>query len=210
MITPQQEIYYEKLREKKRQDYRQLNRQSLVYPEVIFLGDSITEWFPLQQLLTTNKAWANRGIAALNSQHLLDHLEDHVFGFSLTEVVLLIGTNDIGYGLKTKTSLANVRAIIEQLQLDYPSLEVYLLEVLPVNESVTYQQTVDNRTNAAIQDLNAAYGQLAAELPDVHLVKTYSAFLDSDGQLDPAYTTDGLHLSEQGYQQLASLINQIL
>lgn len=210
MITPKMEQYYEKLREGKRQDYRLLNRQTLVYPELIFLGDSITEWFPIDQLLVTTKVWANRGIAASNSQHVLDHLDSLVFGQSLTDLVLLIGTNDIGYDLPAEQTLDNVRAIIEQVKADYPLVTVHLLEILPVNEDKVYQATVDNRTNQAIRALNAAYADLADSLSGVTLVETYEHFLDADGMLARDLTKDGLHLSEAGYAKLAELVQALL
>lgn len=210
MITPKMEQYYEKLREKKRQEYRQLNHQTLVCPELIFLGDSITEWFPIDRLLAPTSLWANRGIAASNSQHLLDHLPVHIFGPSVRQVVLLIGTNDIGYDLPLEQTLANVRAIIEEIKADYPMATVYLLEVLPVNEDKSYQAAVDNRTNQAIQTMNTAYAQLAEDFLNVELVETYSAFLDASGQLDKAFTKDGLHLSETGYEKLAELVKAVL
>lgn len=210
MITPKMEQYYEKLREGKRQDYRLLNRQTLVYPELIFLGDSITEWFPIDQLLVTTKVWTNRGIAASNSQHVLDHLDSLVFGQSLTDLVLLIGTNDIGYDLPAEQTLDNVRAIIEQVKADYPLVTVHLLEILPVNEDKVYQATVDNRTNQAIRALNAAYADLADSLSGVTLVETYEHFLDADGMLARDLTKDGLHLSEAGYAKLAELVQALL
>lgn len=210
MITPKMEQYYEKLREGKRQEYRLLNRQTLVYPELIFLGDSITEWFPINQLLVTTKVWANRGIAASNSQHVLDHLDSLVFGQSLTDLVLLIGTNDIGYDLPAEQTLDNVRAIIEQIKADNPMVTIHLLEILPVNEDKVYQATVDNRTNQAIRALNAAYADLADSLSGVTLVETYEHFLGSDGMLARDLTKDGLHLSEAGYAKLAELVQALL
>lgn len=210
MITPQLDSYYEKLRAAKRQEYRQLNRQTLPYPQLVFLGDSITEWFPIDRLLSPRQPYANRGIAASNSQHLLDHLPVHLFGGSIMAVVLLIGTNDIGYDLPLETTLANVGEIAEQIAQDYPLATLYLLEILPVNQAPHYHQTVANRTNQAIQTLNRAYADLADHYPHVQLVPTYDQFLDSSGQLADQLTKDGLHLSEPGYEKLAAIVKKII
>lgn len=210
MITPKMDQYYEKIRDKKRQDYRRLNHQTLVYPELIFIGDSITEWFPIERLMNIKRAWVNRGSAASNSQHLLDHLAVHVFGSAVRQVVLLIGTNDIGYDLPREKTLANVREMIGQIRADYPLATVYLLEVLPVNEDKVYHHTVDNRTNQAIQDLNKGYAALADDLAGVELVNTYHSFLNEAGQLAPDLTKDGLHLSEAGYVLLAEILQQVI
>lgn len=210
MITPKMDAYYEKIRANKRQEYTMLNRQTLVYPELIFLGDSITEWFPIDRLLRLNKIWVNRGIAASNSQHLLEHLDVHVFGNSVTDLVLLIGTNDLGYGRSIEAIAHTVRQLLEAIKAEHPLVTVHLLEVLPVHEAPNFQHTVDGRTNAMIRALNRVYADLADELMWVNLVQTHAAFLDDDGQLAQDLTKDGLHLSDQGYQLLADLLAPVL
>lgn len=210
MISPQMENYYEKLRAGKRQEYGLLNRQTLVDPELIFVGDSITEWFPIERLLAPEKNWVNRGIAAYNSQHLREHLPVHIFGHSLTDVILLIGTNDIGYEFPLEKTVANIRAIIEAILSDYPLVTIHLLEILPVNEEAPYQQTVDNRTNHLIKERNQAYQNLATDYPQVQLVRTFQEFLDAKGQLAAHLTKDGLHLSEAGYDKLADLVAPVI
>ena len=42
--------------------YRELNQVSVKEPDIIFIGDSIVEYYPLQELLQTNKVLINRGI----------------------------------------------------------------------------------------------------------------------------------------------------
>lgn len=210
MISPKVDAYYEKLREGRRQAYRRQNAQTLVYPELIFVGDSITEWFDVEKWLTLRSSWANRGIAASNSQHVLDHVDVLVFGASVREVVLLIGTNDLGYSLPLAQTIDNVRQLIETIKADYPPVTIHLLEVLPVNESSQFAETVDVRTNANIQALNQAYADLADQYPFVNLVPTYQAFLDDQGQLAVELTKDGLHLSEQGYEVFAGILGEVV
>ena len=36
--------------------YRELNQISLLEPDMIFIGDSIVEYYPLQELLATQRA----------------------------------------------------------------------------------------------------------------------------------------------------------
>lgn len=210
MISPQEEAYYQVLITKKSQDYARLNRQCLTYPELIFLGDSITEWFPIEGLLTPQKSWVNRGIAAASSQDLIDHLDSLVFGQSVTDVVLLIGTNDLVYQRSTAEIATNVQTLIEAIKADQPLATVHLLEVLPVNEASAFTKTVRNRRNQEIKGLNQAYQTLTEQNWGVDLVPTYQAFCNSEGQLAQELTTDGLHLSPLGYQVLADCIKQTL
>ena len=47
---------------KLQQNYRELNQLSVKDPDIIFIGDSIVEYYPLQELLQTDKRLVNRGI----------------------------------------------------------------------------------------------------------------------------------------------------
>lgn len=76
--------------------YRELNQVSVKEPDIIFIGDSIVEYYPLQELLLTNKVLINRGIRGYKTDLLLDNLDAHLFGPALDKVFILIGTNDIG------------------------------------------------------------------------------------------------------------------
>lgn len=204
--TPQEERYYEQLRIKTRAKYRQLNRESLVYPEIIFIGDSITEFFQVNQLLSTNRVLANRGISASRTDHILEHLDCHLFGTMVRQIILLIGVNDLGYGIAEEDIVANVRKLIASIKEDYPMVHISLLEILPINESEKYCQTTGLRTNQAINQLNTAYAHLTHEFQMVDLVVINTFFQDKKGQLAEDYTTDGLHLTAVGYELLAQLV----
>ena len=51
-----------KEQEKIQTKYRELNQISVIEPDIIFIGDSIIEYYPLQELLGTTKTIVNRGI----------------------------------------------------------------------------------------------------------------------------------------------------
>ena len=82
--------------------------------------------------------------------------------------------------------------------------EVYLLSVFPVSEKSQYTSKVKIRNNATVCELN----QQLAVLPGVTYVDLYDYLTDAQGQLNDTYTTDGLHLSPQGYQVLAEPIKK--
>ena len=70
-----------------RQKYHDLNRISVKDPDVLFLGDSIVEYFPLHELLKTSKTLINRGIRGYRSDLLLEHLESLLFGQAVVTFV---------------------------------------------------------------------------------------------------------------------------
>ena len=77
-------------------NYRELNQNPLKEPDILFIGDSIVEYYPLQELLLTDQYMVNRGIRGYKTDLLIEHLDAHIFGQAVDKVFLLIGTNDIG------------------------------------------------------------------------------------------------------------------
>ncbi|MBZ2130756.1 1-alkyl-2-acetylglycerophosphocholine esterase [Streptococcus gordonii] len=190
--------------------YRELNQVSVKEPDIIFIGDSIVEYYPLQELLQTNKVLINRGIRGYKTDLLLDNLDAHLFGPALDKVFILIGTNDIGKEMPQSETMENLEGVIQKISREYPLAQIQLLSVLPVNEGEEYKVTVYLRTNEKIQDLNRAYQGLASIYTNVQFIDLYETLLDETGQLDQEFTTDGLHLTIAGYALLSSELDKYL
>ena len=190
--------------------YRHLNQVSVVEPNVLFIGDSIVEYYPIQELFGTSKTIVNRGIRGYQTGLLLENLDAHLYGGAVDKIVLLIGTNDIGKDVPVNESLNNLEAIIQSITRDYPLTEIKLLSILPVNEGEEYKQTVYIRTNEKIQKWNQAYQELASVYMQVEFVPVFDSLIDQEGQLKKDYTTDGLHLSVTGYQVLTKALKDYL
>ncbi|ORO85151.1 SGNH/GDSL hydrolase family protein [Streptococcus oralis] len=190
--------------------YRELNQISVLEPDVIFIGDSIVEYYPLQELFGTAKTIVNRGIRGYQTGLLLDNLDAHLYGDAVDQIVLLIGTNDIGRDIPLNEALDNLERVIQSIARDYPLSQIKLLSILPVNEGEKYKQTVYIRTNEKIREWNQAYEALAYAYMQVDFVPVYDSLTDSEGQLQSVYTTDGLHLSVAGYQALSDALKTYL
>ena len=160
-----------------RKKYQDLNCISIKDPDVLFLGDSIVEYFPLYELLKTPKTVINRGIRGYRSDLLLEYLDSLLFGQAVDKIFLLIGTNDIGKEIPQQETVKNVESIIQTIARNYPLAEICLV----------------------YQELTSAY-------MNVTFVNVYDSLLDEAGQLAEAFTTDGLHLTVAGYQVLAGRI----
>ena len=174
--------------------------QKLDKGQIVFAGDSITEFFALKKYLGREFPLVNRGIAGTDSVWLLEHLKEQVLDLEPSKLVLLIGINDIGRGYRISDIIMTVRQ--ESL-----FTEVYLLSVFPVSEESQYASKVKIRNNTTVRELN----QQLAVLPGVTYVDLFDYLTDDMGQLNDNYTTDGLHLSPQGYQVLAEpIIKEIL
>ena len=199
-----------KEQEKIQTKYRELNQVSVLEPDVIFIGDSIVEYYPLQELFGTEKTIVNRGIRGYQTRLLLENSDAHLYGDAVDQIVLLIGTNDIGKDIPINEALDNLERVIQSIARDYPLSQIKLLSILPVNEGEKYKQTVYIRTNEKIREWNRAYEALVSAYMQVDFVPIYDSLTDSEGQLKSAYTTDGLHLSVAGYQALSEALKEYL
>ena len=143
-----------KEQEKIQTKYRELNQISVIEPDIIFIGDSIIEYYPLQELLGTSKAIVNRGIRGYQTGLLLDNLDAHLYGDAVDQIVLLIGTNDIGKDVPMNEALNNLESVIQTISRDYPLSQIKLVSILPVHQGEEYKQTVYTRTNEKIKAWN--------------------------------------------------------
>ena len=148
----------------------------------------------------------NRGIAGTDSGWLLKHLDEQVIKLNPQKVFILVGTNDLGLGYDISVAYNNIIAIISEIKKVLPQTQVFILSLLPVNESSEYEQKVKIRKNEMISKLN---GRLSAIL-EVNFINTYPDLVDNKNNLSVSYTTDGLHLSQKGYQTFSNNIKQFL
>lgn len=199
-----------KEQEKIQTKYRELNRISVIEPNIIFIGDSIIEYYPLQELLGTSKTIVNRGIRGYQTGLLRENLDAHLYGDAVDQIVLLIGTNDIGKDVPMNEALNNLESVIQTISRDYPLSQIKLVSILPVHEGDEYKHTVYIRTNGKIKEWNQAYQELASAYMQVEYVSVFDKLLDQEGQLKSDYTTDGLHLSVSGYQALSKALKDYI
>ena len=108
--------------------YDALN-QLVKQPNVVFAGDSITEYFPIHEMLTSDLSLYNRGVHGINSLQLLEHLNTQILDLLPSKVVLLIGVND----LKTRQPeevREMIETIIATIQQKLPETQIILLSAM--------------------------------------------------------------------------------
>jgi lysophospholipase L1-like esterase len=165
----------------------------------ILLGDSLSLWFP-PELLPTQQNWLNQGISGETSSGLLQRLE--LFDKTQPETIfVLIGINDLIRGVGDAELLENQRRIIYDLQQVHPQAQIVLQSILPHAGDRATEQNKDRLkaiSNDHIRELNQELKAIAEE-SGVHFLDLHPLFTDAQGNLRPELTTDGLHLSPQGY-----------
>ncbi|WP_424814861.1 GDSL-type esterase/lipase family protein [Roseococcus sp. YIM B11640] len=169
-----------------------------------FVGDSITQWWDpgVFQRFYGRRAAVNLGVGGDATQGTLWRLDNGNWPARLhpATIVLLIGTNNLGLGSRPEDVAGGIAEVIAKLQqLAGPQVKILLLGILPRGASPT----------DPMRPLVARVNQLIAVCADnqrVFFADPGPALLDATGQLSPAISPDGVHLSPAGYERLSAQI----
>mgnify|MGYP000264643229 FL=1 len=154
----------------------------------ILVGDSLSMWFPKGKL-PTGKLWLNQGISGDRSEGVLRRLS--AFSTTRPEVIyLMIGINDLLRGASDQKILINYRRIIRSLRQTHPKSQIMVQSILPVSHAQI--------SNRRIRYINSKIA-LIAKQEGVYYLNINNWFADLDGNLRSDLTTDGVHLSPEGY-----------
>lgn len=154
---------------------------------VAFVGDSITEggswseWFPDVRAL-------NFGMGGDTTDHLLERL-DEVIAAQPHEIIVLIGTNDLGLRQTVEHLVRNTETICVSLRRSLPGSRMLVQSIMPRGREYAPR----------IQEANIHLRQFASTV-HAQFLDLWPAMALDDGELNPMYTEDRLHLSPAGYE----------
>ncbi len=154
----------------------------------ILVGDSLSMWFPKEKL-PTGKLWLNQGISGDTSGGISKRLQ--AFAATRPNVIyIMAGINDLRRGNSDEEILRNHRQIIRSLQQAHPNTQIIVQSILPTRLS--------SISNSRIRQINTQLA-LIAQQEKANYLNIYDWFTDFQGNLRQELTTDGLHLSQDGY-----------
>ncbi len=170
---------------------------------VVFLGDSITQGWgqSLAQRFPEMKS-ANRGIGGDTTRGMLVRLDD-VFALKPAAIIILAGTNDIEVGLEPAVAAENLGLILKAIKAHDPKVPVVLCQVFPSSPE-------KSRPKEKIQALNALYAAMVRGDHQVTLLDTWTLFAGPDGEADPQWFKDLLHLNPAGYDRWTAALKPAL
>jgi lysophospholipase L1-like esterase len=183
--------------------------------DLLFLGDSITDFWRTKGSNVWNKYYAPRhaanfGISGDRTQHVLWRIEHgELDGLKPKVIVLMIGTNNTGKERNsdrirntTPEVIEGVVAVTKQLRSKLPDSKILFLAIFPRGEK-------DNPQRAQVALINT----VLAKLDDGKMVKFLDIgpkFLEPDGTLSKDVMLDLLHPNEKGYQIWADAMEPTL
>lgn len=165
----------------------------------LFFGDSLVELMP------SDYPVINNGIGGMSSKALEGLIDELVLKFEPSKVFLHIGTNDLGQTVmdSPRDIALNVQRLFYIIKRNLPEAELNLISTLPNIDAIDSMQSTNRgmRSGDLIRLLNKEY-QYHLDLLDVNFINLYPALFNDEGQLITELYQDGLHVNEQGYQQL--------
>ena len=173
---------------------------------VLFLGDSITEgWNGSKDVWDAHfgkYAPANFGIGGDRTQHVLWRIANgELDGIHPRVVVLMIGTNNIGY--RAEEIIRGDVAIVNAIHRKLPQTKILLLGIFPRGHDA----------NDMARDRIALVNDSLAKLDrkqGVRYLDIGGKFLDPDGTLPKETMPDALHPNHRGYEIWADAMQPTL
>src|SRR5579859_2702631 len=168
---------------------------------VVFLGDSITEFWDLS-VFFKGKPYVNRGISGQTTPQILLRFRQDVIALEPGIVVILAGTNDIAENTgptSLETIEGNLKSMVDLARTN--GVHPILASVLP---AAAYPWKPEIRPIEKILALNRWMKEYAAK-EDIGYLDYYSSMVNDQHGLKTEWTGDGVHPNEAGYLMMASI-----
>lgn len=171
---------------------------------IVFFGDSITDWYPFDELYEESVPIVNSGRAGSRTFDLLPQMEELVYRYNPTKVFILIGTNDLNTNCSKEELVENIEKMIRGIQKERSRCKIYVQSIYPVNKD-----REDNQENHVIQEVNQNIKKICKKY-HVTYINMYDELIDQEGRLASKYTTDGLHISSLGYIKITKKLEKYI
>ena len=203
-----------------RQANQELRQQAGDAHRVVFMGDSITDFWRLGEYFS-GQPYVNRGISGQTTSQMLARMYPDVIDLKPAAMIVLAGTNDIARNTGPMTAEMieeNIMAMTELAQ--HHGIKVVLCSVLPVSDyAFTKPQAAPpsgrgpqaprvrmtvGRPPSDILKLNAWMKDYAARVNAIY-ADYYTSLVDEKGRLKDPLSNDGLHPDAEGYKLMAPI-----
>lgn len=171
-----------------------------VRPDVVFMGDSITEGWPGKAPATFAPGRTGRGISGQTTPQMLVRFHEDVVALHPRAVHIMAGTNDIAGNTGPMTLEETQANIVSMTELAKAGGVAVILGSVPPAASFPWRPGLE--TAQTIRTLNAWIRSYAAQVGATYA--DYTAVLDDGrGGMKPGYASDGVHPTAAGYAAMA-------
>lgn len=190
-MAPYTDHYYERI-----VDF--MDQKPITSDDIVMLGNSLTENGGDWSARLGVEHVVNRGIIGDEAMGVYDRLHLILPG-QPAKLFLMIGVNDISHDLSSEEIARRVEMVVERIRRESPSTQLYVQSLLPFNESFHRYKRLDGKSHM-VGEINTRLKEVAKR-HKARYIDLHSRFCAKGSQSLPAeYTTDGLHLNEEGYK----------
>lgn len=164
---------------------------------VVFFGDSQIAFWELAPSFGALPA-INRGVPGDWATLAVQRFDDDVLAHNPRCTVILMGANDLANSVPPAKILDSIGRMVRSAR--EAGSAVILCSVLPVR-GLPVQQKPHEHLTALNDGL-----RVVAQAQGADFVDLYTPLRDSDNQLRPEFTVDGLHPSRRGYLEMTQVL----
>ncbi len=185
--------------------FAQVNRNLTVEPEVVFMGNSITEgWFNYHPDFFKKNNFACRGIGGQTSSEMLVRFRQDVIELHPRVVAILAGTNDIamnnGY-IALENTFQNIVSMCELAKFN--GIKVLLCSVTP---AAYFNWRPPVEPAKIIPKLNKMLREYAEATEGVEWVDYFTPMVGEDKAMRAEYSPEGSHPNGEGYKVMERIV----
>lgn len=164
--------------------------------DVAFIGDSLTDGYDVEKYYPEFKV-ENRGISGETTIGLENRMKVSVYDLKPKVVVMLIGANNMA------TMFDNYENLLAGLKENLSDTKVVLLSLTSMSGEWGKKNQLASYNNVIIKKLANKYNYTFIDI--------YSPLLDLEtGEIYAEYTTDGGHLTHEGYVVITNTVKPVL
>lgn len=147
----------------------------------------------------------NHGFGGATVQELLYYYDRMVKPYCPGAVVFRTGLNDVGSGLDAQQSIAQTRVLFDRIKEDFPGIPLVALQVFDTPWAA-------DKNVAQFHSYNEKLKELASSDPAVQTVDLDPFFYRSSADIGTfrnfrdVFISDGLHLTDSGYERMAQYL----
>lgn len=172
---------------------------------IVFFGDSITDYYPLAEIYGDTAPIINSGIAGYKTQDLLDKIDKMLYQYNPTKIFMLIGINDITRNTDEENIeyvKSNLEKLVKNIRTNRSKATLYVESIYPVNKKLrepfgAYPDDINER----IIEVNKEIEKICKENGAIY-INMHDSLTNSEGELREEFTGDGLHVNGVGYARI--------
>ena len=175
------------------------------YPEVVFMGNSITEYWALYHPDFFSKHhYCGRGIGGQTSTQMLARFTADVVNLRPKAVVIMAGTNDVAHNAYWVEPDKVVDNIVSMCQLARANGIVPLISSIPPCAAFVWNPEIKDAAQTII-DINKRMREYA-DANGIVYVDYHSALTDDQGGFPEKFSADGCHPNPDTYFIMEELV----